>query len=174
MSSVKRQMAASCPPFTCCCFNRQMYFHQDKCLLFRCGLQTSEKCTETCTNYHGTVALPHRETRCTGVYVRVARPPRFSWSGAKYIKSFFNQNIFQVTTWKGNLCRRIGCGGKMFAASSDSLSLSLMWFVISANSHLLSCQSTEPWLWLRDLLSHFAVSLAMWPASGFRNTTSVS
>lgn len=130
------------------------------------------------TECHCNTTLTHTHTHtgsqreCFGVYGTCALQDQMLQTACKF--SFcFNQNIFQVTTWKGNLRRRMSCSGE-FAASSDSLSLSLIWFVISTNSHLLSCQSREPWLWLWDLLSHFAVSLGIWPASRFMNTTSVS
>lgn len=93
---------------------------------------------------------------------------------AKKKKTCFNQNIFQTTTLKrqSTVCRRTICSGELVAFLR--LALTLIWFVIFTNSHLLSCQSREPWLCLRGPLSHLAVSLGIWPAPTFMNTTSVT
>lgn len=111
----------------------------------------------------------------------------FDCSGARWfnkIKKIKNKNMllnflffFLIKTFfKWQHEKAICVGGQAVVENLYcplSLCLSLIWFVISTNSHLLSCQSREPWLWLRDLLSHFAVSLDIWPASRFMNTTSV-
>lgn len=86
---------------------------------------------------------------------------------------FFSVSIKTFFKWQHAIC----VGGwavveNLYCPLTPSLFL--IWFVISTNSHLLSCQSREPWLRLRDLLSHFAVSLGIWPVSRFMNTASVS
>lgn len=93
----------------------------------------------------------------------------------KLLVNFLSVLIKTFFKWQHE--KAICVGGWAVVENSQrplTLSLSLIWFVISTNSHLLSCQSREPWLWLWDLLSHFAVSLGIWPASRFMNTTSVS
>lgn len=84
--------------------------------------------------------------------------------------SAFNQKYFQVTSWKGNLCRRITCDEDFVACLSDLV----CYFRQQPTRHLLSCQRGEPWLRLRDPLSHFAVTLGFWPAASWASTTSAS